>query len=490
MALNQNGLVAQLRRRIMDERVGRTSFRLSCTDEAASDCLVAISAASVFTTTAYNARKAQNLSFDLTTFPTDTVKGLVEALQAAPGYEVICEQDFDPQHPAEDLSVVGSMSILGEATSFRHHLFSDSELLEVLDSACKRHNVAYTPETVPENEYVFVLMLAHSEACRRLASDSAKRRNLEQSAEQLLEVARDLEDSYSRDTRRQQRAIPVPKVDEEDIKQGDIVIGTISRRSLRSGLFTPMANDGLVSAAVLEEPNPDLDIEDIKIRLRWKRNTNLRFHAYELWRDTQPNVERPSVISADANRLQRDQIKQPYTSCLVFRSLSSNASSGNVGWAASSAQSGQLITTYVDSAAPAGSSDGGTPAPPLEPSTTYYYRLFIISLNNEVYGSNVVGLKTKSMRALLSAPPLAVAPAVGPAGTEVTFKGTNFHTGMTITLGGKPVTLTVVDAQTATGQVPTFYNPAAADSLYDVVLTSSNGLRDVLLQGFKYTVPS
>lgn len=485
MALEQQSLVAQLRRRVKDERVGRLSFRLACIDEAATDCLVAISAAGVLTTNAINSRVASNLSIDLSAH---TVKSLVETLQRSPGYQVVVEQDCEPDHPAEDLEVVGSMSILGEACAFKHHLFSDAELLEILDGACRRHNLNYTPETVPTTEYIFVCTLGHAEVLRRLASDSAKRRNLEQSAEQLLEIARDLEDSYARDTRRQQRVIPVARVDESELHQGDVTQGTISRRSLRSGFFAPMADGGgLLSSAVLEEPDPS-DVEDIKVTIRWKRNRDLHFYSYELWRDTQPDVRRPSSLPPQAGKLLRDQVKQPYTAWLVFRSFSGNVNRDNIGWATFVEQSGQLITSFTDCAQPPlWNADGGMPSPPLEPETDYYYRLFITSLNYETVGSNVVGVRTKSMRALLSAPPtLAISPAEGVTGTPITIRGTGFHQGMTVSLGGRPLTLAIGDAQTATSVVPAFYNPAAVGRLYDIVLKSSNGLTDVLSQGFKY----
>lgn len=478
MSISQS-LVAQLRRRIMDERVGRTAFRFSCVDEAATDCFVSISSAKVLTTNALNARSADNLSIDLTANAYKTIKLLVEYLNTRAGYQAVVEQEFEPNHPSDDLEVVGSMSIVGHAASLRHHLFSDSELLEVLDNACRRHNVSYTPETVPRNEEIFILMLAQAEVNRRLAGDAAKRRGIETSVDQLLAVARDLESAYTADTRRQMRAIPVPKFDEEATHTGDVVVGQFSRRSLRSGFFSPMAAEGLISAAKLDEPNPE-DAEDTKILVHWRRNSDLRFYAYELWRDTSEVVERNvGAMNASEGQLLRDQVKRPTTSKIVFRSYGGNSNKDNIGFATFVEQAGQLITAFID--------DGTVE--PIEPDATYYYRLFIIGLNYEVVGSNTICVKTKGLRALLNklAP---IAPVQGNAGTLVTMNGTNFATGLGVSLGGKAaVPVTIIGPTQATFVIPTFNNPAAVEHLYDVVVTSANGLRDVLAKGFRYTGP-
>lgn len=493
-----DSLVAQLRRRIFDERVGRAALRFACVDEAATDCLIAITAAKHLTTNVLNGRTAKALDVDLRSQKLDTVKLLAEFLQAQPGYQVITEPDFEPGHPSADLEVVGSLSILGQAVPLKHHLFSDKELEEVLANAVRRHNLSYTIETVPLNEQVFVLMLAHVEVNRILAGDSARRRNIEMSVDKLLEVADSIEKSYLGDIQRQQRAVPVPTFDEGDVGQGDVVVGNFSRRSPRNGFWAPMSSKGVLQAPELFPFSPD-DVEDTKITVHWKRNRDERFYAYELYRDTVPQVERPPSLVAlpQGPETLRQSVKRPFTAKLVFRSFGSHSNKDNVGWATFVEQAGQLITDFVDIGTgdlpPSGARQvaGADTAPPIEPETTYYYRLYIITLNYEVAGSNVISAKTRTLRALMDpftgSGPLV--PSSGAAGDIIALKGQRFHTGMTLTVGGKPVTLTILDTENATFPAPTFSNPAAANTLYDVVLTSTNGLKDVFAQGFRYLVP-
>lgn len=481
-------LVAQLRRRVMDERVSRVAFRLQCIDEAATDCLINITSRKL-QSNVLNGRVAEDLDIDLEATSTFSIKQLIEIINSTPGYRAVVESDIEPNHPADDLEIVGSMSIVGEAATLKHHIFSDDEMLEIIDNACRRHNVSYTPETVPHNEFIFVLMLGHAEVSRRLASDAAKRKNLQSSADQLLEVARDLETAYAADIRRQQRAIPVPKLDENKVDQGDVVIGTFSRRSPRNGFMSPLSNEGLLTSSKLFEIEPE-DIEDTKVVLRWDRNSDIRFYSYEIWRDTVPDVQRPETSGPNfaPSELLRLQFKRPFTSKLVFRSYGPHSRRDAVNSANFMYQAGQLATAFVD----VGSGDqvGQTPdsvimAPPLEPDTVYYWRLYIIGMNYEVVPSNVVSAKTKSLRALF-ATQSAITPISGIAGSVFTVKGERFDSTVSFTLGGKTIVPTVLNTTTMTIVVPTFNSPASKGTRYDAVLQSASGLKDVIVQAFEY----
>jgi len=490
-------LVAQLRRRIKDERVTYTAFSLACVDQAATDCLVSISSYRL-STTVINGRKAPAINVDLTDFQYDTIKKLTEYLQSLGGYQVNLEQGFNPDHPSRDLQAVGSMSIVGQAVPFRHHIFSDDELRDILVEACRRHNLSYSPETLPENEHGFVLTLASAIVQRELAKDAAKRRNLETTVDQLLAIAAQEEQSYKDDIRRQQRAIPVAKVPEDDTGTGDVMVGGLWRRSMRTGFNAPMASAMEPTPPVLVQPDPR-DIEDTKVTLRWKRNHDLQFYSFELWRDTVPVIDRPKGLQliTDAPNLLRSNVKLPFTAKLVYRSYGPHTNKDRIGFATFIESAGQLITEFTDVGADGatGPIEGTLSAPPLEPSTTYYYRMFVQSLNYEITGSNTIAVTTLPLRALLSSiqvPPLS--PTTGTAGTLVTVKGVRF-TGLnvgsppgSVTLGGKPVVnLTIVNDSTLTFQVPTFYNPNAVVGSMDLVVTSPNtGLIDVYAQAFRY----
>jgi hypothetical protein len=175
---------------------------------------------------------------------------------------------------------------------------------------------------------------------------------------------------------------------------------------------------------------------------------------------------------------------------MVFRSFGAHSNRDNIGWATFVEQAGQLVTTFTDvgskepwpSTAP---NQGAMMAPPIEPNTTYYYRMFIVSLNYEVVGSNVVFAHTLPLRAMLSeSAPLT--PLSAYAGDVITLAGLRFATGMTITIGGVPCPVTIASPTSATVVMPTFLNPLAVGVAYDVVLTSSTGLTDVYAQGVTY----
>src|SRR5262249_21371722 len=143
-----------------------------------------------------------------------------------------------------------------------------------------------------------------------------------------------LESAYKDDVKRQQRAIPTPKFDEDLTETGDVVIGQHFRRSLRNGFLAPMSAGLPPSPVILDQPDPDLDIEDTRVKIKWRRNIDYRFYAYELWRDTVPNVVRPNGLQLITNGpdLLRENTKQVFTSKLVYRSFGPQTNRDNVGW--------------------------------------------------------------------------------------------------------------------------------------------------------------
>ena len=197
--------------------------------------------------------------------------------------------------------------------------------------------------------------------------------------------------------------------------------------------------------------------------LEWTKNAEQQFYAYELWRDTRPGIRRPAK--------QAGQV----TSKLVHKSTSTNEPG----------QAGQLCTRVTDEGTGIGMA--GFPAPPLEPSTTYYYRVFTVGISGESAGSNEVMVTTKGLHPRLQESN-ALSVTAGPAGTVVELRGTSFVAGMTATFGGKPVVVTYVSATRATIVVPTFGNPAAVNVQHDVVIFDPvSQLFDVLVGGFMLT---
>ena len=485
-----SSLVAQLRRRLKDERAGRTAFRFACVDQGATDCILQISRAGMLTTSCMNARQAVNLSLDLINDARFvSVRQLFEYLNSQPGYACTVERDMDADHPASDIQLVGVTSCLNQAVPLRHHIWSDDELAEFTDLAARRHNVGYTGSIVPTPEETFVLMLAQAEAYRDLAGDAAKRNSLDYTAEQCLEMASNLESSYRMDIQRQGRALPVPvPMDEADVGRGEVITTNSYRRSLRTGWMAPIGATLDPTAVILDI----MSVEDTKIVLKWSMNRDIEFYAYELWRDTAPGVERPRDVSTmtDVPSVLHDTVKRVYTSKLVMRSAGPHSIRERVGTIAIlSEQGGQTITSFVDTGFTSEDPRGLGPAtaPPLEPGLTYYYRMFIVGLNDVVTGSNEVYATTLPQRPLF-AKSLSLDKTAGPAGTVVTITGTNFPTGMLGKFGDKPVAITVVNTTTATFVVPTFTNPNFVGLRYDIVIQDPNTkLIDVLGNGFMLT---
>jgi hypothetical protein len=365
-------------------------------------------------------------------------------------------------------------------------------------------------------------MKAAAQVFRTLASDASKRRGLDTDASTLVRLASDMEDQYSKDMRRQERIVPVPKADESKMGAGDVISGVMSRRSLRAGYTDPYR------AALPPQP-PDLmdpaddDVEDVLVRLRWSQNREPSFSYWEVWRDTQPKVDRsisgrltsqnnPSAIigspSGPALPL-NTQFSRMSTSKQVLGATASRVSpifDGFFFWtAAELAGSNITNNTFIDGVVlpnGAGSSFASALQEALEPNSTYYYRVYVVNWNGEIVPSRVLKVTTKGLRArfartgtglsgVLSG--TAVSPTSGTiqGGTTVTVNGTNFPTvGLVVTVGGKPVSnLTIVSSTRLTFTSPAWVNMDFANNPQDIVLTSTNGLVDICQNGWTPTLP-
>jgi hypothetical protein len=483
------GLVAQLRERLKDTRAGRCAFRLTCVDPLASDCLLDISSAGVLTTRVLRGREARSLTVDFYDPTTSTIRKVVEYLQQQSGYSVVCERDYEADRRSADLSI-NQLSCLGTAVAFKHYMFSDAELEQVVRHACTLHNISYTPATVPPAEHEFVLMLANAAALRTQATDASKRQGMDATVADLLAIAEQLELTYRESMRRQARALPVPvPMDQGDPGRGEVVSSSMYRRSLRNGWMSPIGAT-LPPIPVNLEVSAE-DVGDTFVTVHWSKNLEQGFYAYELWRDTRPGVVRPPFVStlADTPSVQHDIVKQQYTSKLCFKSSGPHNIRDHTGSVSVlTEQAGQTVCRFTDTGCTRDNPRelGVSTAPPLEPDTVYYYKLFVVGINDEVTPSNEVSVRTKRTRPMWSSSPLSV--VQGPAGTSVELRGTGFHTGMGVTFGGKPVTPVVASPTRATIVVPAFANPNAVSLRYDLVIfDAETGLIDVLSNGFMLT---
>jgi len=474
-------LVLLLRKRLGDDRFILPGFSLQLDDKSCTDASVEVRQGYLRTFTV-NGVRAEDLTIDLSDYDTNTLGKLVTFINAQPGYCAVPDRLLDTDHPAIDIASkpFGDLKAPG-GVEFKHRRWSDEELEELLRQGIERHNVSYELSTVPCNEFQFVLNLSHANALRVLATNAVKRAGLNATVSDLIALAESYETAYRDDRKRQDRAIPVPTIRDDDVGEGDVVQGEMYRRSGRTGFVSPMAANLPPEPPVLLEPF-DQDVGDTVIRVRWKRPRDYDFYALEVWRDTKEDVRRTrtGIFARNPTAISRGEQFAPTTSKLVFQTFGANSNFDTVGFATFLEEFGQLITSFIDggdNVDVAATVGGG----PLEPETTYYYRVYVVDLNYEIIDSNTVRATTKRLRARadLQTP---VTPALGPlaGGTLVTLKGERFHEGMRVRLGDKFVTgLTIVSPTEATFLTPQFQNDRLVNRSLDLVIFSDTGLEDV-----------
>lgn len=458
----QVSALSEFRRRVQDVRCSQRAMGLGISVESgASSAIAEVVNGHLIVTV--SGGSAPSLSFNLTSPNFDTIGKLYQSIHRAVGYVVQLDEDADEGHPSLDLESFGPVDILGTGVELKHHRFSDSELLDVLQDAITRHNPSFQLATIPPQELSFAYQLAHANVCRIMASDAVKRRGTAEDVQSLLALAASYETAYNRDTRRLTRAIVSPKeADSDTMGVGDIVVGFTARRSPRTGLTVPLAGNIPPNAALIFEPE-DSDVEDTNVRVSWKRNKDLDFYSYELWMDYRPEVARAL----------RDETARKTTSTLAFTSYGANVGTGSV-------RPSTLIQEL-------GQSTRGVIIQDLEPSTNYYFRLYITDLNYEGSASGVVRIQTKAARCKFHATTYASALS-GAAGDVVHlyFDASMgaFTAAHKLMLGEKSVAATIISGTHVTFTVPTFLRTGVQKNL---AVISPNGLVDVKTLVFTVT---
>ncbi len=457
-------LLKELRTKIKDMRHSQHALTISVTE--ASSAIMEVTGGRLVTS--ISGGTAPELNLGLTDTRYDTIGKLHQAISRSPGYVSNMDADADPDHASIDIDSFGPTEFAGTGVSLHHHVFSDQELEDVLVRAVQRHNPSLTPLTMPPSEAVFVMMLAQASVYRQQAYDASKRKGLTKEISSLIQLAESLERAYADDTSRLARAIQSPKeANPNVIGEGDFVMASFRRQSLRTGLTSPFAAADDVDPAVLLEPD-DVAVEDDNVKLSWQRNKNTDFSAYELWVDHREGVKR------------WEQGRQ--TTSRLVRSTS--------GYGRSAVLNG-FITTYEN----VGQNMDRFVVEMLEPETTYYFQLFVTSYNGIISGSNVVRVTTKPLRARFRStardpnhplavvgPPLSL--VRGPAGTVVrvylnTTKG-EFTSNHTLMTGEKTVAATIVSPYVVDFTVPSFQFVGPKS----LTIVSPTSLIDVLIDAF------
>ena len=489
---HETSLLAELRRKIKDTTRSVRAFSLAVDSSTASSALAEVTGGRLIVTVASGSTPDIDLS--LTDPRYDTIGKLTQAISRTPGYAVQLSQDAGEDHASFDLESFGPLDITKTGVTLSHHLFSDLELNEILASAISRHNPSLTVATLPPQENVFVLMLAQADVARAKAQDASKRRGLDSSVSDLLSIASAFDIQYQQDVARLSRAIQSPKeANPNTMDEGDIVMGLVTRRSLRNGYTAPIAGTRFPEDVILLDPD-DRDVEDDNIRLTWQRNKDYQFYSYELWMDSRPEVQRARegaqafAGSPIAYRTSEDTIQDPAaratTSVMVFRSLGANSNSSRSSFSTFVEEFGQLIKNFA--------------VGNLEPDTTYYFRLFVTNLNYVSAGSNMVSAKTKPLRCrFLAGAPDPIRPQQ-PYGSALSTTSAAFGSTVTVTcdsskgvftsdhrfqVGEKPVTPTILTPYSFSFVVPSFQTIG----LKGLTIISPTGLVDVYRPGLRVT---
>ncbi len=461
------GLVSELRTRVTDIRHCMRAFGLAVVDETCTSAIAELTNGHLIVLCAGG---PPQIDIDLRHSLFNTVGKVYQSLERTPGFRVSLDEDVCLDHDSLDLQSFGPTNILGTGVDLVHHRFSDTELESFISSAVTRHNPSFTIQTVPPAEATFVLTLAHANVCRVLATDATKRKGMDQEIFYLLELANSLERSYDKDVKRLRRALQSPKeAPSNDMAEGDIVIGSFSRFSLRTGKMTPNATNLPPMPAELL-PIEDEDIEDERITVRWKRNRDTDFYSIEIWCNHVPDVERLGNKSDSA--LASASISKAGTSKCVFSTRANVVQTPYRASRMAIGGTGQAVTSY--------------PVDHLEPETEYYFRAYIFDLNGEASASEVESAVTKAFRSKLSRL-VPLMPAMGPAGTVVTVELDPERAPITaahvVYLGVKTVTPTIIDGFHFTFVVPTF----SVKDAKDLCIVSPNGLVDTLPSAFTVT---
>ncbi len=475
-----------LRRALSDTTPNQVAFTLHLEDESASEASVEV-VHGFLRVAVTNGVQADDLDIPLSDVRVETVRDLMDYINAQRGFSAEPALDANYEHPSVDLHVQPLVNLRTDGVQFKHRRFSDSELMGYLKSGVERHNMSYTVATVPVREHGYVVTLAHAIACRQMATNAAKRQGLDATPSDLIALADSLDRQYRDDRKRQERAIPVPEIHDDSVGEGDVVQGELYRRSGRTGFNSPMSANLPPEPPVLFEPD-DLDVQDTIIRLRWARARDYDFYAAELWRDTQENVRRyRSGVFSRTPTASRD-LQDPTTSKLVFQTFGGNSNFDTVSFATFLEEFGQLITSFTDGLEVPDTNYDVRPLP-IEPDTVYYYRLYFVDLNYEIKDSFAIRVRTKTLRARFAENnPFDIIAGPMAGGTTVTATGERFTEGMTVFIGDKEVAnLTVNSSTEITFDTPTYLNSQVLNKPQDIVLTSRNGLQEIIQGQWTYT---
>lgn len=415
--MSTTSLIQELRSRVKDSRSLVRAFGVSVTDALSSEASLEVSGGYLRVTVVGGAAGSLNVSLSDPRY--DTLGRLARSIQGTAGYAVSIDSEMDEDFSALSLADVGPVDCLRRQMDLTHKLFSDQFLGDIIRRATLLHNPSFpNPDSLPAGEEELVILMSHAMLARHLASGAVRRRNMDMSTDQLLTLAKSLDDAYKTNYARLARSIQSPREAASDLmREGDVVVGRFNRKRRGSVGRTSIGNIP-PETPILVEPL-QLDVEDTRTFIGWQRSSESNFSRYEMWRSTESDVNKG----------------RPPAQATTYSTLGQPGSRDVLG-----ATGGWFEC--------------------LEPSTTYFFRLYVIDRNGEYSGSQTVQVTTKALRAKLSelAPPTPVEVQAGSVVT-VTFDPEYAapDVSLVVTVGDKAASYTVTGAYEIEVIVPALF---------------------------------
>lgn len=430
-------MIASIRKALKDDRYVVNAFTVSCSDTGVTSAMLEIVSGRLVTTLLSGNATALDLDLSLAVY--STVGKLQEYISKQEGYSATQLQGMEEDFPSLEIEATGPMDIMSVGYDLRTRVFSDTELEMYVSRSTQRHNPSLTVSTIPTGEEHLVITLCQGELMRALANDSVRRKNLDMTVSQLIQLAELYEQMYQSDMARLARVISPPRETSDTVGVGDVMVGDFVRMSKRTGVAFPTSSPLGYDCPVTFMSAGEQILGDVNVTLKWSRKRSSHTWRMEVWRDTAVNVRRTN-----------DQLLDPTTSVKVLDDR-------NI-----------VRDSYKDTG--------------LEPATTYYYRIYIIDTTGEFVQSEVLTALTLAERVHFGANPI-VTPTQGPATTSLAIKLTTFPVNTVVKLGGKVLTGSWVSG-VFTSTVPAFTQKGLKDV---VVVSPVTALFEVLKDAFTVT---
>lgn len=294
------GLLDEFRRRIGDTSYNYVQLEVSCDDAGATQALLEITDTNLITT--ITGGTATPLDLDLFDPDMETVEKLAAKIRSNALYAATVAMDGEGSHSSSDLEIIPPKSCLRRKVQLRSRRWSDAELTDILSTALTKLGrdlgTVYSLTTVPSAVKDLLFILGTVGMYWDQVNNATKRRGVDLRVEDFSTLHQRLLDEYDRSLKAYKELQPTPvqtltAEQLDDLGAGEVIVGTLIRRNLRTGRLTPSSAVGYPAAEVAVATF----IGSGKIMVNWTRSHASGFYRYELWRGTVPEVSNISEVT-------------------------------------------------------------------------------------------------------------------------------------------------------------------------------------------------